>query len=215
MSGHKELEPGHFHHWEPEQAYQGSKFGMWLFLATEIHLFGGMFCLFAFYRWKYLDHFNEYARELNWKLGAFNTFLLLTSSFFMVLAVDSAQKGLNKRCGRWLIATILCALGFLVVKYFEYSAKFHHGLLPDLLSNEANPGKPIFFGLYFAMTGIHGVHVLGGIGLITWLFLLSKKNRFSKTYYTPVELVGLYWHLVDIIWIFLFPIVYLLGGIHI
>lgn len=203
---HGELKPGHYHHWEPETAYHGSKFALWIFLATEVHLFGVLFCSFAYFRWKYLDDFNNFASHLNWKLGAFNTAVLLTSSYTMVRAVDAAQKGMNKAVMRWLEATILCSFIFLVVKYIEYTDKFSHGIFPS---------KHIFYGLYFTMTGLHGVHVLGGIVVICWIWNLARKNRFSETYYTPVEMVGLYWHLVDIVWIYLFPIVYLLGGIHI
>lgn len=203
--GHSEtLPPGHYHHVEPEQAYHASKLGMWIFLATEIHLFGGIFAVFAIFRWKYLEQFNEYAQTLNWKLGALNTAILLTSSFTMVLAVDAAQKGLNKRCGRLLLWTLLWGCGFFVVKGIEYYQKFSHDLWPS---------THVFYGLYFVMTGIHALHVAIGLGLIYWLWRLTRVERFSPVYYTPVEICGLYWHLVDVIWIFLFPVVYLLGGI--
>jgi cytochrome c oxidase subunit III len=204
-NGHGPLPPGHYHHWEPEQAYHGSKLAMWIFLATEVHLFGGLFSTFAYYRWAYLDTFNEFASHLNWKLGALNTAVLLTSSYTMVRAVDAAQKGLNKRVRIWIDITLFCACIFLVVKYIEYTDKFSHGIYPS---------THIFYGLYFTMTGLHGVHVLGGMGVMLWLRALAKKDRFSPAYYTPVEVSGLYWHLVDIIWIYLFPVVYLLGGIH-
>jgi cytochrome c oxidase subunit 3 len=204
MSHAESLEPGHYHHLEPEQAYHSSKLAMWIFLATEVHLFGGAFCVFAFFRWRYFEQFNEFARELNWHLGLTNTIVLLTSSYTMVRAVDAAQKGLNKACKKWLALTIALALMFFVIKGIEYNAKFSHGIYPS---------SHIFWGLYFTMTGIHAVHVAAGIGVIVWLWLLADKDRFSPTYYTPVEVSGLYWHLVDIIWIFLFPILYLLGGL--
>jgi cytochrome c oxidase subunit 3 len=121
----------------------------------------------------------------------------------MVLAVDAAQKGNNKACGNRCIITILLAFVFFGIKYVEWTTKFAHGI---------SPSTHIFWGLYFTMTGIHAFHVLVGIGLIAWLWALSKKNRFSTTYYTPVEVIGLYWHLVDVIWIFLFPLLYLLAG---
>ena len=199
------LPAGHFHHWEPEQAYHGSKLAMWVFLATEIHLFGGLFSVFALYRWMYLDVFNESARALNWKLGAFNTAVLLSSSYLMVRAVDAAQHGDNKKVNSWINWVLLCGLIFMVVKAFEYTHKFEIGTYPN---------TNIFYGLYFTMTGLHGIHVLGGMGAMLWLKGHAKRNRFSETYYTPVEVVGLYWHLVDVIWIYLFPVVYLLGGIH-
>lgn len=201
---HEILEPGHYHHWEPEQAYHGSKLGMWIFLATEVHLFSALFCMFGVFRWKYLHEFNQAAQSLNWKLGGLNTVVLLASSYFMVRAVDAAQKGLNKKVITYLDITFVLACVFLVVKLcFEYPAKFSHGIYP---------WTNIFFGLYFTATAIHGLHVVIGMGVIIWLRILAKKERFSVTYYTPVEVTGLYWHLVDVVWIFLFPIFYLLGG---
>ena len=207
MGHDKELPAGHFSYFEPEQAYHASKLGMWIFLATEVHLFGGLFCAFAFYRWHYLEQFNEFAHSLNWKLGALNTFFLLTSSYTMVRAVDFAQKGLNKRVIRWLDYTLLFGVGFFVVKFFEYKAKlFDHN--PPIL-----PSTHVFYGLYYTMTGLHAVHVAVGVGLMIWLRGLAKKNRFTPVYYTPVEVTGLYWHLVDVVWIYLYPTLYLLGGI--
>lgn len=204
MSSDKSLPPGHFSYFEPEQAYHSSKLGMWIFLATEVHLFGGIFCVFAVYRWRYLEEFNQFAQTLSWKLGALNTIFLLTSSYWMVRAVDAAQKGLNKKVKRYVDFTLLFGSMFFVVKYFEYSDKFAHGI---------SPTTHVFYGLYFAMTGIHAVHVAIGVGALLWLRSLAKKNLFSPTYYTPVEVTGLYWHLVDVIWIYLYPVVYLLGGI--
>ncbi len=205
MAHEEALPPGHYHHFEPEQAYHAGKLGMWIFLATEVHLFGGLFCTFAIYRWRYLHEFNQYAHTLNWKLGALNTLFLLSSSYTMVRAVDAAQKGLNDRVNSWLWKTIACGLCFFVVKGFEYSDKlFHHHIYPN---------THIFYGLYFVMTGIHAVHVAVGVGLLYWLTRLAAKEKFTPLYYTPVEVVGLYWHLVDVVWIYLFPLLYLLGGI--
>lgn len=201
--GH-DLKPGHFHHFEPEQAYHASKLGMWLFLATEIHLFSGLFAAFAYFRWKYPAAFIEYAQQLNWKLGALNTAVLLLSSYYMVRGVDAAQKGDNKKVVKWMNLTFLCAVIFLIVKAFEYNAKFSHHIYPS---------THVFWGLYFVMTGIHAFHVIGGMGLILWLRALAKKEKFRVDYYTPVEVCGLYWHIVDAIWIYLFPVVYLLAGI--
>ncbi len=204
---HKELPAGHFSHWEPETAYHGSKLGMWLFLATEVHLFGGLFCVFALYRWRMLEQFDQWAMTLNWKLGALNTVFLLTSSYWMVRAVDAAQKGLNKKCKRYLEITMLFGSGFFVVKFFEYKAKLIDHV-PAI-----TPSTNVFYGLYYVMTSLHALHVLVGVGLIAWIWDMARKEKFSVTYYTPVEMIGLYWHLVDVIWIFLFPVVYLLGGI--
>ncbi len=204
---HEVLPPGHFHHVEPEQAYHASKLGMWIFLATEVHLFGGLFCTFAIYRWQYLHEFNEHARELNWMLGLLNTIVLLTSSYYMVRAVDAAQKGLNRKVCLWLERTLGCGIVFMVVKFFEWKHK-----LVDI-DPPITPNTHIFYGLYYTMTGLHGVHVVVGLGLIGWLWTLARKNRFGVSYYTPVEVVGLYWHLVDVVWIYLFPLFYLLGGV--
>ena len=194
-------QPGHFHHFEPEQAYAASKFGMWLFLATELLLFGGLFCAYAVFYNRNHELFAEGSKWLDWRFGAFNTVVLLFSSFTMVRAVDSAQRGDNKKVAGWLNLTIICAAIFMVVKFFEYKAKIEHGLFPP---------PNIYFGLYFTMTALHGFHVLVGIGLLQWVKSLAKKGMYSTTYYTPVEVSGLYWHLVDLIWIYLFPLLYLI-----
>jgi cytochrome c oxidase subunit 3 len=199
---HEELPPGHFHHFEPEQAYHASKFGMWLFLATEVLFFGGLFAAFAVFHSKYFHLFHESSKALNWKLGATNTVVLLLSSFSMALGVDAAQHGNNKKVIKCLAITLLCAATFMVIKYIEYSAKFSHGIFP---------GTNLFYALYFCLTGLHGIHVLVGMGAIVWVWSLAAKNRFSETYYTPCEIVGLYWHLVDLVWIYLFPLLYLIG----
>lgn len=212
MSEHAHAEalaPGHFHHMEPEQAYHGAKFGMWLFLATEILFFGGLFAAFAVFHTKYYPMFHHSSMELNKWLGGLNTIVLLVSSFFMALAVDAAQHGNNKKVSSFLNVTIVCGCIFMVVKYFEYTHKFHmhteeypHGIFP---------WTNLYFALYFCLTGLHGIHVVIGLGLLTWVKLLARKNRFTETYYTPAECVGLYWHLVDLVWIYLFPLLYLIG----
>jgi len=199
---HEELPPGHFHHFEPEQAYHAAKFGMWLFLATEVLFFGGLFAAFAIYHTKYFEMFHHGSQALNWKLGGVNTIVLLLSSYSMARAVDGAQHGKNKEIVPWLIFTVLCACIFMGVKYIEYSTKFEHGITPS---------TNLFYALYFCLTGLHGIHVLIGIGAILWILSLAKRNRFSKEYYTPIEVVGLYWHLVDLVWIYLFPLLYLIG----
>ena len=159
---------GHFHHLEPEQAYHSSILGMWIFLATEVHLFGGLFSAFAYFRWKFLPEFNEFAHTLNWKLGALNTVFLLTSSFTMVLAVDAAQKGLNKKVVQRCIITLIFGLLFFVVKGFEYEAKLSHHIYPN---------THVFYGLYYIMTGLHAVHVAVGVGLIWWIMRLGSEGE--------------------------------------
>lgn len=204
MAHEGELPPGHFSYMEPEQAYHASKLGMWFFLVTEVLLFGGLFAAFALYRWKFLEDFTRSAHLLNWKLGFTNTIILLTSSYTMVRAVDAAQHGNNKKVQSWLVWTVVLGLGFFVIKGIEYSSKFSHHIYPS---------SDIFFGLYFVMTGIHAFHVLVGLILMIWLWRIAAKGQFSPTFYTPVEVCGLYWHLVDVVWIFLFPVLYLMSGI--
>ena len=198
---HKPLPPGHYHHFEPEQAYHAAKLGMWLFLATEVLLFGGLFCAYAIFKWQDMELFREASKQLDWRLGCFNTAVLLISSYFMVLGVDAAQHGDNKKVIRNLNWVLACGLIFMLVKAFEYYGKLHHGLFPP---------PNIYFGLYFSMTGLHALHVIAGMGLIAWVRTLAVEQTFSATYYTPVEMSGLYWHLVDLIWIYLFPLLYLI-----
>lgn len=200
--------PPHVHHMDSGTAYEAAKLGMWLFLATEILLFAVLFTSFAIFRWYYLKEFHEGSRHLNWMLGATNTAVLLFSSFTAALAVDAGQHGNNKRVCQYLLVTIACGAAFLVIKYFEYSAKYHHGLFPG---GEQFFQYKNFLGLYFCMTGLHALHVVIGMGLLTWVLLKARKNRFSPDYYTPVEIGALYWHLVDLIWIYLFPLLYLVG----
>lgn len=200
--------PPHVHHMDPTTAYGAAKLGMWLFLATEILLFAAMFAAFALFRWDHLEEFHHGSQHLDWRLGALNTAVLLISSFTAAMAVDAAQHGDNRRVSRNVILTILGGAIFLVVKFFEYSSKYHHGYFPG---GENFYEFKNFLGLYFCMTGLHGLHVIAGMGLLTWVLRKSLKNRFSASYYTPVEIGALYWHLVDLIWIYLFPLLYLVG----
>ena len=202
------------HHMDSTTAYQAAKLGMWLFLATEVLLFGGLFAAFALYRWMYLPEFHAASQFLSKPLGALNTIVLLISSYFAARAVDSAQHGANRRVARFLTGTIVCGVIFLVVKFVEYHAKIEHHLFPEFGGpNGIQPSSyKAFFGLYYCMTGLHGLHVIIGMGLLWWYGLRpALNNRFSERYYTPVELGALYWHLVDLIWIYLFPLLYLVG----
>jgi cytochrome c oxidase subunit 3 len=204
------------HHFEnAEQEFSANKLGFWLFLATEILLFGGLFVAYAVFRNMYPETFHNAHEHLNRTMGALNTVVLICSSFTMAMAVRAAQTGeKNKQVG-FLIVTLAFAATFLVVKYFEYAEKIQHGYLPGFWYTPHSPTDPangnLFFGLYFVMTGLHGVHVLAGIIAITWVLTKAVKGRFSSSWYTPVELVGMYWHLVDLIWIYLFPLFYLIG----
>ena len=199
----------HFH--SAEQQASASKLGMWLFLAQEVLFFGGIFVAYGVLRFLYPETFLAAHAYLDVKMGAINTVILITSSLTMALGVRAAQTNNQKQTVLMLALTILFACGFLVVKYFEYSHKIHVGLLPGrLFAADGIAGKPqIFFALYFTMTGLHALHVIAGIFVLGWIYVRAGRGEFSPAYYTPVENAGLYWHLVDLIWIFLFPLLYL------
>ncbi|MEZ5063736.1 MAG: cytochrome c oxidase subunit 3 [bacterium] len=307
-AAHAEHPPHLAHHFEtPVQQFESGKLGMWLFLGTELLMFGGLFCAYAIYRANHPDIFLYAHQFLDKKLGGINTVVLICSSLTMAWAVRAAQLGQRALLVLMLLLTLACAGGFMGIKYVEYKAKFEHGLLPgthyvaqtdhghggdhaapgheaaageaaaphaaagdahatpaegDAVAHEmaadeaaahalevtptppvsaadapkigraaaapgtfrpgpepttdghgpaAVPANPqIFFGIYFAMTGLHGFHVLAGMIVITWLLVLSLRGTFGPDYFTPVDLVGLYWHIVDLIWIFLFPLLYLI-----
>lgn len=189
----------------------GSKIGMWLFLATELLLFGGLFLLYSVYRYRYAADFHQAATELDTTLGAVNTLILLTSSFTMVMSIYYLQ---GSRKGPSMISlglTICFGMVFLVNKYFEWSAKIHHDLYPGsaaLLTRSS--GEKIFYGLYYAMTGLHGLHVIVGALVLSWVMILIVRNKVSSSRLIVLDNAGLYWHLVDIIWIYLFPLFYLI-----
>jgi len=265
------------HHFEtPQQQFDAGKLGIWLFLATEILLFGGLFCAYAIYRANHPEIFVYAHQFLNKYWGGTNTVILLCSSLTMAWAVRAAQLGERKLLIVLLSLTLLGAVGFLTIKYVEYKEKWEHGLLwgaryaphveghgaeePPVPKAAAPPAAPpaaappgsfvversairpappgpegtviaaeeqeehleeagihrrpanvqIFFSIYFLMTGLHGIHVLVGMGAIAWILVRSIRGDFGPQYFTPVDFVGLYWHLVDLIWIFLFPLLYLI-----
>lgn len=189
----------------------GSRMGMWLFLFTELILFGGLFIVYAVYRYMHQMEFHVAAQELNTTIGLINTIALLTSSMTAAMSITAMQKG-NIRFSKGLIwLTIGFALVFMVNKYFEWGAKIHHGIYPgskDLLSKP--DGEILYFGLYYVMTGLHTLHVI--IGVIFFLFILRQigQGKIHQTRYVRLENSALYWHLVDLIWIFLFPLFYLI-----
>ena len=203
------------HHFDDlEQQKEASTLGMWLFLVQEIMFFGGLFMCYLLYRWKDPTAFAAGSHELSIELGGFNTVVLIASSLTMALGVRSAQQGRIKALVNWLIATGFLGTVFLVVKYFEYSAKWEHHLVPGPnfhFAGEIGSRAELFFSLYFAMTGMHALHMIIGLGLLVWLLRKALKGHFSAEYYNPVENFGLYWHFVDIVWIFLFPLLYLIG----
>jgi cytochrome c oxidase subunit 3 len=210
--------PAHQHHFETmQQQLEASTLGMWLFLATEVMFFGGLFLAYMLYRIWYPQAWSEGSLELDIVLGGFNTVVLIGSSLTMAFAVRAAQTGWRKGTINYLWATMLLGLTFLVVKYFEYKAKFDHHLVPGHSFNYPGPygdQVEIFFSLYFAMTGLHALHMLIGFGILSVILWMAYKNRFSPEWYTPVEMSGLYWHFVDIVWIFLFPLLYLVDRAH-
>lgn len=203
------------HHFaDMQQQRESAKLGMWVFLLTEILLFGGLFCFYAIYRAWNPDIFYDAHKAMDVRLGTLNTLVLITSSVTMALAIRYVQLGIRKRSLLFLVCTVLLALTFLVIKYFEYSHKFHLGQLPGkyyTYTGIEGTNPHVFLSLYFVLTGLHGIHVTAGMLVIGWLIFRTVRNEFSEDYYTPVEMTGLYWHLVDMIWIFLFPLLYLVG----
>lgn len=202
--------------------------GMWVFIAQEVLFFGGLFATYTVYRMTYPEAFSAGSQHLSWKIGFFNTLVLIASSLTMAMGVHSAALGRAKRIVAWLLATIFLGSLFLGVKYFEYEEKiapcFGLGAGPGCLvpgerfdasvlhvAVDMAPQTQIFYSLYFAMTGLHALHMIIGIPIILWIAHAAWRGRYSAEWHTPVEIVGLYWHFVDIIWIFLFPLLYLIG----
>jgi cytochrome c oxidase subunit 3 len=210
-AGHRELQ----HHFgSMEQQREASSLGMWVFLVTEILFFGGLFTAYAVYRYQYPRGFAEASQHLDITLGTFNTAVLIVSSLTMALAVWSASVGRRKGIVVFLLLTMALGGVFLGVKAVEYSHKFHDHLVPGPSFHFPGPNaRPaeIFYSLYFTMTGLHAAHMIIGIGILTVLVIQARKGRYTPEYHTPVEVSGLYWHFVDIVWIFLFPLLYLIG----
>ncbi len=208
--------PAHLqHHFtDSEQQKDSAKLGMWLFLLTEILLFGGLFCAYAIFRAWHPDMFLNAHLELDRVLGTINTVVLITSSLTMALAIRSLQMDKARQAAIFLVTTLLFATVFLVIKYFEYEHKIHLGQLPGkyyTYTGIEGTNPHIFFSIYFTMTGLHGIHIVGGMIVMAVMLINTVKGKYSSDYYTPVELTGLYWHLVDLIWIYLFPLLYLIG----
>ncbi|MEI6206662.1 MAG: cytochrome c oxidase subunit 3 family protein [Desulfuromonadales bacterium] len=195
----------------PHKDYAGAKLGMWLFLFTEILLFGGLFVLYAVYLARYPHEFSTGGHQLNVVLGGTNTFLLVTSSLFAAMSLTAIQQNKRQLTLRLIGGTILCAAGFMVIKYIEWTAKFHHGIFPGsehILTGP--PGESVFFSLYFLSTGIHGLHVLIGATLLGVVARRVCIGTITATDFVMLENSVLYWHLVDLVWIFIFPLYYLM-----
>lgn len=227
----------HQHHFaSKEQQYEAAKFGMWAFLVTEVLTFAGLFCAYAVLRLQFPETFEACSKSLDTQMGLINTIVLITSSLTMALSIYFIQNNDKKKTFLMLALTLVFAGAFMVIKYFEYSHKFDVGELPakfysyqgipnylpegcaQLVNGEimfrgycenTNPG--LYFSVYFMMTGLHGIHVVGGMIVIAIMMINTYRNKYSSVYYTPIEVTGLFWHLVDLVWIFLFPLLYLIG----
>ena len=195
------------------QQYEASTLGIWIFLVTEIMFFGGLFLAYIEYRATFPSVFAHASAELDFWLGTINTAVLLTSSLTMALAVHGAQLGKRRMLLGCLVLTIALGSTFLGIKAIEYTHKFQEHFVPGPTFQfpyaDPRPAE-MFFSLYFAMTGLHAAHMIIGVGLLTWLVVQARRGRFGRRYYTPVEVTGLYWHFVDIVWIYLFPLLYLI-----
>jgi cytochrome c oxidase subunit 3 len=201
------------HHFESlEKQTYAARLGMWLFLATEVLLFTALFAGYGVYRFLYQEGFAESSRHLQTWIGLVNTLILVTSSFTVAMGVDRAAKGDGKGAWRFFFVSFLFGAAFMVFKAIEYTHHFHVGELPGrFYTNEEVKliGAPIFMALYFLITGLHGIHVLVGMTVLLVIGLRARAGAYAPEYHVPVELAGLYWHLVDLIWIFVFPLIYL------
>jgi cytochrome c oxidase subunit 3 len=199
---------------DPAQQFAASSLGMWAFIATEILFFGGLFAGYTVYRLSYPAAFAAASHHLDIVLGTVNTAVLIGSSLTMALAIFSARMNSRRGLIMFLVATLVLGTVFLGIKGAEYSHKFHEHLIPGagfVFPGDNSRGVEIFFSFYFAMTGLHALHMVIGAALLLVMTVRASRGHFSAVYYTPVEIVGLYWHFVDVIWIFLFPLLYLIG----
>ncbi len=198
----------HAEHYDPEAI----KIGMWLFLFTEVLLFGTLFIVYGVYLSDFTWQFRKGSAALNIPIGAINTVILLTSSLTMALAIAALQRSNRKLCFRMASFTLLFALAFLVIKAFEWGGKFEHGIYPGSpLFEDLTKGEIVFFGLYFTMTGLHALHVIVGMAVIFWAMALVRTGKVHQDRSVFLENTGLYWHLVDLVWIYLFPLFYLIS----
>lgn len=208
----------HEHFADLDQQREAATLGMWAFLITEIMFFGGMFTAYLVYRIMYPTAFNAGSQHMNFWAGTTNTAVLICSSLTMVMAVHAAQEGKNKVVIWFLIITLILGLAFLGIKAFEYHEHWVDHKVPGASFEFEGPDPQraeIFFGLYFAMTGFHALHMIIGIGLVSAIIYMAAKKKFTKDYHSPIENVGLYWHFVDMVWIYLYPLLYLIAHKHV
>lgn len=189
-------------HSSSEQTLDTAKLGIWTFLATEVLLFGGLFTAYTVFRIRYPAMFHGEYQKLDRTLGALNTVVLLTSSLSVAVGIAAIRRGKQVMLKVCLALTLLLAAGFLGIKYIEWSDHFAKGIYP---------GTNIFFSLYYMMTGLHAIHVIAGMAALSAMLVLASRGTFSEEYSTPVEITGIYWHFVDLVWIYLFPLLYLIG----
>jgi cytochrome c oxidase subunit 3 len=203
------------------QQHEASTLGMWAFLATEIMFFGGALTAYSVYRHSYYDAFAAASRLENWKIGGINTAVLLVSSLCVVLAVHAAQTGNRRWIVRWLLITCVFGAAFICIKGYEYHRLFVEELVPGAHFDPQREHFPehlhqpaqIFYAFYFCLTGVHALHMIIGIGVVLYVSWLAHRGRFTPEYHNPVEMTGLYWHFVDIVWIFLYPLLYLISPV--
>ena len=189
-----------------------ARFGMWIFLASELLLFGALFALYGSYRSMYPHDFGEALRHNNIALGTLNTLVLITSSLTVALSVHAMRHARHRASAGYIAATLALAMVFLAVKAFEYAAHFHEGIFPGAAFRFVGLdtfGSRMFFTLYFLFTGLHGLHVVAGMAVLTWLLVRVMRGSVTPSSHIALELGGLYWHLVDLVWIFLWPLLYL------
>lgn len=204
-----------------EQQREAESLGMWVFLATEVLIFGALFAGYAAYRAWYTHDFEAASGKLNILIGGINTVVLLTSSLTMALSVHAAHVGRQKALVWCLVLTAVLGTGFMAFKAIEYYTDYRDGLMPPAAFNPdewrtlPEPADPdhvrLFLVFYYVMTGLHAVHLTVGIGIMVWLIVLARRGNFGPDHYSPVEVAGLYWHFVDVVWIFLLPLLYLIG----
>ena len=215
-SGDTAHHPALAHHFDNlAQQHEAATLGMWVFLVTEVLFFGGLFVAYSIYRGWYPDAFAAASHTLDLTLGTVNTAVLITSSLTMALAVHAAQSGERRLLMLFLVATMILGGVFMGIKGFEYAHKFTEHHVPgasfrfeeEALARHAE----VFFSLYFVMTGLHALHMIIGLGIMLWMLWWVWNGTIGRAYFSPIEVSGLYWHFVDIVWIFLFPLLYLIG----